>query len=240
MSDGASGRLARWSQRKLAARKASRGSAAPTARDETPAPAEAETAPPPVEKSVPAAAPPAVQESAAKADAPASGESKPVLPSLDELYANSDYTAFLAKDVPEALTRAALRKLWLSDPVFANLDGLTDYDQDYNLVEQAVTVAQSSFKVGRGHRDDDSPEVAQEDGSDAPNVAQDAGGVAQDAGGVAQDAGGDDSMRQATDIASDNETKSAHVAVNLPQQDTADENADPPISKSSADNAKNS
>lgn len=226
MSGGASGRLARWSQRKLAARKASRGSAAPTARDETPASAETETAPPPVEKSVPAAAPPAVQESAAKADAPASGESKPVLPSLDELYADSDYTAFLAKDVPEALTRAALRKLWLSDPVFANLDGLNDYDQDYNLVEQAVTVAQSSFKVGRGHRDDDSPEVAQEDGSDAPNVAQ--------------DAGGDDSMRQAADIASDNETTSAHAAVNLPQQDTADENADPPISKSSADNAENS
>lgn len=226
MSDGASGRLARWSQRKLAARKASRGSAAPTARDETPAPAEAETAPPPVEKSVPAAAPPAVQESAAEADAPASGESKPVLPSLDELYADSDYTAFLAKDVPEALTRAALRKLWLSDPVFANLDGLNDYDQDYNLVEQAVTVAQSSFKVGRGHRDDDSPEVAQEDGSDAPNVAQ--------------DAGGDDSMRQAADIASDNETTSAHAAVNLPQQDTADENADPPTSKSSADNPEDS
>jgi hypothetical protein len=226
MSDGASGRLARWSQRKLAARKASRGSAAPTARDETPAPAEAETASPPVEKSVPTAAPRAVQESAATADAPASGESKPVLPSLDELYANSDYTAFLAKDVPEALTRAALHKLWLSDPVFANLDGLNDYDQDYNLVEQAVMVAQSSFKVRRGHRDDDSPEVAQEDGSDAPNVAQ--------------DAGGDDSMRQAADIASDNETTSAHAAVNLPQQDTADENADPPISKSSADNAENS
>jgi Protein of unknown function (DUF3306) len=232
MSDGASGRLARWSQRKHRARQAARGSAAPTPRDDTPAPADTKTAPlPAIEETGPGAVPPTVQEPAAKADESVSSDSMPVLPSLDTLDANSDYTAFLAKDVPEALARAALRKLWLSDPVFANLDGLNDYDHDYNLVEQAVTAAQSSFKVGRGQRDDDTPEVAQD------SVAQDNDSEAPH---VAQDAGGDDSMREAASIASDNETASADAAVNLSQQDTANENADPSISKSSADNTKNS
>ena len=40
----------------------------------------------------------------------------PVLPSVDELDFQSDYTAFLAKNVPEALRRAALRKLWMQRP----------------------------------------------------------------------------------------------------------------------------
>ena len=78
----------------------------------------------------------------------------PALPPIDTLDANSDYTGFLAKNVPEALRRAALRKLWASDPVFATLDGLNDYDEDFNVIDQAITLAQSSYRPGLGYLDE--------------------------------------------------------------------------------------
>jgi len=119
--------LSRWSQRKAAAR---RGDVV----DEPVAPApvaEAPAAPQPTE--------------------PAVGPEAPVLPSIDELDFQSDYTVFLAKNVPEALRRAALRKLWESDPVLANLDGLNDYDEDYHLVDTTITAAQTAYQAGQGY-----------------------------------------------------------------------------------------
>src|SRR5690348_1670518 len=53
------------------------------------------------------------------------------LPSIETLGKDSDYTPFMRPDVPDALRNAALRKLWQSDPVFANLDGLVDYGEDF-------------------------------------------------------------------------------------------------------------
>ena len=53
------------------------------------------------------------------------------LPSIETLGKDSDYTPFMRSDVPDAVRNAALRKLWLSDPVFANLDGLVDYAEDF-------------------------------------------------------------------------------------------------------------
>lgn len=85
--------------------------------------------------------------------APAAEREPPVLPPIEELTAESDYTAFLSKDVPEALTRAALRKLWTSDPVFANLDGLNHYDEDYNVIDKAITLAQTGYHPERGYLD---------------------------------------------------------------------------------------
>ncbi|MFQ5765526.1 MAG: DUF3306 domain-containing protein, partial [Rhodospirillales bacterium] len=46
---------------------------------------------------------------------------------------DSDFTPFMAENVPEFLRRQALRVLWRSDPVLANLDGLNDYDEDFSL-----------------------------------------------------------------------------------------------------------
>lgn len=53
------------------------------------------------------------------------------LPSIETLGKDSDYTPFMRPDVPDGLRNAALRKLWQSDPVFANLDGLVDYGEDF-------------------------------------------------------------------------------------------------------------
>lgn len=54
----------------------------------------------------------------------------PVLPSLDELGDDSDYSAFLAPEVDESLRRQALRRLFRS-PKFNVCDGLDDYCEDF-------------------------------------------------------------------------------------------------------------
>jgi len=56
------------------------------------------------------------------------------LPDIDSLDKDSDFTVFMRDGVPEALRQRALRKLWLSDPVLANLDGLNDYDDDFGAI----------------------------------------------------------------------------------------------------------
>ena len=71
------------------------------------------------------------------------------LPPIDELQADSDYTPFLDRRVPKELKRLALRKLWLSDPVFANLDGLNDYDDDFRTMGLGKVV-RTAYEVGRG------------------------------------------------------------------------------------------
>jgi Protein of unknown function (DUF3306) len=135
VSDDLNTRLSRWSQRKLAAR---RGDVV----DEPPG----EEVQSPVRE----------QEAAADATdaAPVEDESKPVLPPIEELTAESDYTAFFGKNVPETLKNAALRKLWRSNPIFGYLDGLDDYCEDFNITDTPITVAQTSYKVGKGFLDE--------------------------------------------------------------------------------------
>jgi hypothetical protein len=73
---------------------------------------------------------------------------KTQLPSVETLNADSDFTPFLKEGVPSLLKRAALRKLWKTDPILANLDGLNDYDDDFvkmgvgKIVKTAYTISQ--------------------------------------------------------------------------------------------------
>jgi len=52
------------------------------------------------------------------------------LPALETLTKDSDFRAFMRPGVPEELRNQALRKLWGSDPVYANLDGLLEYGEE--------------------------------------------------------------------------------------------------------------
>jgi hypothetical protein len=79
---------------------------------------------------------------------------------FDSLDYNSDYTRFMEKSVPEAVRRRALRMLWQSDPVLANIDGLNDYDEDFTDAAMAVKgVLQSAYRPGKGYDSDE--EVAE-------------------------------------------------------------------------------
>jgi hypothetical protein len=72
------------------------------------------------------------------------------LPSIDDLTKDSDFTAFLKEGVPEELKRLALRKLWRSDPVFANLDGLVEYGEDFGAPFRNPGPVATLFRLGQG------------------------------------------------------------------------------------------
>ena len=74
---------------------------------------------------------------------------------FDKLDKSSDYTRFLKANVPAAIQKRALRKLWASDSVFEVLDGMNDYDEDFTGNGLAGKVFKSAYKIGRGYLDDD-------------------------------------------------------------------------------------
>lgn len=71
------------------------------------------------------------------------------LPDIDSLGPHSDFAGFLRPEVPAALQQLALRKLWRSDPLLANLDGLNDYDSDFSQ-GQLGEIVRTAYRVGTG------------------------------------------------------------------------------------------
>lgn len=102
-------------------------------------------------------------------------EEPPDLPPIESLTAESDFTPFLRDKVPEALRKAALRKLWRSDPVLANLDGLNDYDEDFTGGSLGGIVA-TAYRVGKGMVDK-ATEIAEETAPEADPATEDGGAV---------------------------------------------------------------
>lgn len=131
MTDKEKGFLSRWSRRKL--------DEAAKAEAEPEAPGETET----IE---------AQQVEAARVEAEITEAEANRLAAeaidLETLTFESDFKVFLKRGVPEALRRTALRKFFNSNPLLANLDGLNDYDEDYN--NPAHKVYKSSWDVARG------------------------------------------------------------------------------------------
>lgn len=112
MSTGEDNIFARWSRRKQAVR---RGETAPPDEDE--------------------GAREATEIDAGPADRQAATEeveTGELLPSLDDLTAESDLIAFLHKGVPDALKSAALRKMWSLDPAIRDYVGPSEYAWDFN------------------------------------------------------------------------------------------------------------
>lgn len=82
-------------------------------------------------------------------DRPASAtrdaDAEAVLPDLDSLDADSDYSAFMAAGIDESLRRAALRKLFRSAK-FNVIDGLDDYCRDYTQWEKLGGVVTADMR----------------------------------------------------------------------------------------------
>ena len=53
------------------------------------------------------------------------------LPAPESLKEGDDFSAFMSKAVPDRIRRRALRVLWRSNPVLANVDMLVDYGEDF-------------------------------------------------------------------------------------------------------------
>lgn len=92
---------------------------------------------------VPPAILPANESPPASGAAPA--EATPLLPDLDLLGGDSDYSAFLQPGVDLLLRRRALRKLFHS-PKFNVLDGLDDYMGDYTNFEKLGDVVTADMR----------------------------------------------------------------------------------------------
>src|SRR5271163_497373 len=54
------------------------------------------------------------------------------LPSIESIVGDTDILAFLRKGVPAALTQAALRRAWASDPAIRDFIGIAENQWDFN------------------------------------------------------------------------------------------------------------
>lgn len=107
--------LARWSRRKRAA---------PEGDDEKP------TTPGDAPESAPATIAGDAASAAAAAFDPAS------LPPIESITAATDIRAFLAPGVPLELTRAALRRAWVSDPAIRDFVGIAENQWDFTKPDE--------------------------------------------------------------------------------------------------------
>jgi len=90
------------------------------------------------------------------------------LPDPDTLKSGDNFAAFMARAVPTRLRNRALRKLWISDPVLANLDELLDYGEDFTDAATVVENLQTAYQVGKGFVD----KVAELSGEDAGSAEE--------------------------------------------------------------------
>lgn len=138
----------------------------------------------------PAAAPPSP---AADAAAPERTDAELLedlgLPDPDALKPGDNVRGFMAEAVPERLRARALRRLWRTNPVLANLDGLLDYGEDFTDAAKVVENMQTVYRVGRGMLPDPIPEAEPETDVETAAVSSpDAATGSDEAATVATDA----------------------------------------------------
>jgi hypothetical protein len=164
--------LSRWSRRKQAAAQA----AAPA---NAPPDAESAAAPEPVAGP---GAPESHDASEASQNAPAGAPAfdPASLPAIQSITAETDIRAFFAAGVPAELTRAALRRVWTSDPKIRDFVGLADYAWDFNApgsmagfgpLEGADALrAEMARRLGRGTAADGAAEMSDQDPGAKPEA----------------------------------------------------------------------
>jgi hypothetical protein len=114
--------LTRWARRKQEAAKGAPG-------DEPAAPQAGESA---AGGDAGARAADASPDASPEASRPRHEEPPVEPPSLDEIDADFDVSAWIDRNVPEEWKTAALRKVWASDPAIRDFVGLQEYDWDFN------------------------------------------------------------------------------------------------------------
>ena len=139
--------ISRWSRRKLETADEARPDDVPT--DEV-----ADTAPDEEEQA-------ALQEAQALTEE-----------DVEKLEADSDFSIFMRKGVAPHVKKLALRKLWRSSPVLANLDGLNDYDGDFTDAATNMKNVASGWMAGRGFGLPPSVESAVDEITQPPDSAQ--------------------------------------------------------------------
>jgi hypothetical protein len=140
---------------------------------------------------------------------PATAEIVEQLPDIESLDENSDFTAFLKEGVPDALRRGALRRLWRLNPVFANLDGLADYDEDFTTPTGLAGQVKTLYQVGKGMPGATEPEPEQEAPADAE--------IAEDGTGQSEESVAHGSEQPEPEVGPQDPESAGAEAVNLPE-----------------------
>ncbi len=138
------------------------------------------------------------------------------LPDIETLDKDSDYSVFMKEGVPEQLKKLALRKLWRSDPVFAVLDGLNDYDEDFRIPEAILgEIAKGGDKTpeepddavagAKAKDEEEEDEVAAATGAEEPGEPGEADAADERKEGTGADA---ETAERASESANDADGKS--------------------------------
>jgi len=93
---------------------------------------------------------------------------------LETLNEESDFSVFMKEGVPQMLKKQAMASLWRTSPVFANIDGLVDYDDDFGSPDLVMKTFKSAYQAGRGYLDLLKEKDESEEGVDAEvEIAED-------------------------------------------------------------------
>ncbi len=116
---------------------------------------------------------------------------------VDKLTYEDDFSIFMKDKVPDFIRRRALSKLWLSNPILANLDGLNEYDEDYTQASNAAEMVMKAFEDARKREEEKlkqaaKAQVAEGDAADpSQSEAEAADLAAGDSDDLAEDDDGD-------------------------------------------------
>ena len=97
------------------------------------------------------------------------------LPDPDTLGEGDDFKVFLTETVPARIRTRALRRLWLTNPVLANVDGLVDYGEDFTDASCVIKNIKTAYQVGKGmtaHVEELERQAAEEAEAAAKKVAE--------------------------------------------------------------------
>ena len=136
------------------------------------------------------------------------------LPEPESLTYESDFTAFFKEGVPEVLKRRAMKVLWRSNPILANLDGLIDYGGDFTDKAMVVPNLKTLYRVGKGMFTDEDlikedrrraglPPLPPEEPAEAEENAEKAGSEAESAESAPEDRGAPESDEPSQETASE-------------------------------------
>ena len=94
------------------------------------------------------------------------------LAEIDQMGEGDDFKPLIKSSMPEVVRRAALRRLWRSNPIFGLRDGLNDYDLDYTNAATVVENLKTAYKVGKGYftgeKAETTPEEVSAETEDSP------------------------------------------------------------------------
>jgi hypothetical protein len=143
---------------------------------------------------------------------------------LTKLDEKVDFSVFMKAGVPALLRKQAMAALWRSNPVYANVDGLVDYNDDFGSPDLIMKTFKSGWQSGRGYL----KEVPTAEIDDAGPAADPAPANARDADEADPAEAAEKDLTEtaeAPDTATDEEDAASQAAPALPEDIAADEEA---------------